>query len=273
MRKNGYQLYKCDDCHLMFYDFHNDYKSFLEMQYSKGYFTGEDKLRSYADYGKDKPYIVRNHAGYLKELMRFKKSGKLLDVGCAYGFFLELADRAGFDVYGIDPSGYAVSQAQKKFGKKVQCTQLSESDFPPKSFGVITLFDVFEHLENPKKDLTTLHKMLADDGLLVVATGDTSSFWANFTGRKWTFYNPPQHIFYFNQENITRIFNESGFHIHRTIRTGKWLSLRYVVHLARTVGESKLASMIDPFINKTLFGYIPLYLKINDNMVVFAQKK
>lgn len=271
--KNGHQLFRCQNCGLVFYDFKRDYKKFLEKQYAKGYFTGDPKLDSYFDYGKDKANIIRNMRWYLKGILRFKKNGKLLDVGCAYGYFLEVAEKSGFEVFGIDPSDYAVKQAKKKFGKKVKKAFLSETDFRQESFDVITLFDVFEHLEDPKMDLEKINKILKNNGLLVIATGDTGSFWARISGRRWTFWNPPQHIFYFNQENITRILKEAGFEVLRITKNGKWLSLRYILHLARTVGESKLAEFFYHKVKNNSFGKIPLYLRLNDNMVVFAKKK
>lgn len=271
--KNGYQLYRCQNCGLVFYDFKKNYKKFLEEQYSKGYYTGDPRLDSYFDYGKDKANIIKNMRWYFKEILRFKENGKLLDVGCAYGYFMEVAKEAGFEVFGVDSSDYAVKQAKKKFGKKVKKAFLSEVNFREKSFDVVTLFDVFEHLENPEGDLKKVNKILKDDGLLVIATGDTGSLWAKISGRRWTFWNPPQHIFYFNQENIKRILGETGFRIVKITKNGKWLSLRYILHLARTVGESKVAEFFYHKVKDNSFGKIPLYLRLNDNMVVFATKK
>ena len=270
--KNNYQLLRCDSCGLMFYDFTKDYAKFLEKQYSKGYFTGESSLKSYTDYGKDKKNIFRNMTWYIEEIKKYKKQGKYLDVGCAYGYAMEVADSNGFDVYGIDPSDYAVAQAKKKFPKKASVSYLSNMKFDDNTFDVISLFDVFEHLQDPRKDLSKLKKVLKKDGLLVIATGDTGSSWAKFSGRKWTFYNPPQHIFYFNRETITRILKEAGFDVITITTTGKWLSLSYIVHLAETVGENKIAKLLSPLINNTPLSRLALYLKLHDNMVVFAKK-
>ena len=156
--KNGYQLFSCDNCGLIFYDFKNNYKKFLKKQYAQGYFTGKAELNSYFDYGKDKNNILKNMRWYLEEILKLKTRGKLLDVGCAYGYFLQLANDKGFEVFGIDPSDYAVKKAQKKFGSKIIKTFLSKADFPEKTFAVITMFDVFEHLKDPKSDLLKIMK-------------------------------------------------------------------------------------------------------------------
>lgn len=273
LSKNGYQLMRCLSCGLLFYDFKKNYSEFLDKQYSKGYFTGQSDLRSYVDYGRDKGNIKKNMEWYVNEIKQYKTGGTFLDVGCAYGYAMEEAHEKGFDVYGIDPSTYAISQAKKKFPKKVQVMFLSQIKFKPDFFDVVTLFDVFEHLQNPRKDLQKIKKILKKDGLLVIATGDAGSLWSKITGRKWTFYNPPQHIFYFNRNNITSLLNEQGFSVLTIKTTGKWLSASYVLHLAETVGESSFARFISPLVHNTILGRIPFYLKLDDNMVVFARKR
>ncbi len=270
--KNNYQLLKCNTCGLVFYDFNKDYEEFLQNQYSKGYFTGESKLRSYIDYGRDRTNIMKNMQLLLNEIIVYKKSGKYLDVGCAYGYALEAAEALGFDVYGIDPSEYAIKQAKKKFSEKVSVNYLSDMKFPDCSFDVVSLFDVFEHLQDPRKDLRKLNKAMKNKGLLVIATGDTDSLWAKISGRKWTFYNPPQHIFYFNKATATKLLEESGFKVEKVTTAGKWLSMSYVMHLAETVGENKIAKLLSPILQRTPLANIPLYLKLHDNMVIFARK-
>ena len=126
--------------------------------------------------------------------------------------------------------------------------------------------------KNGKPEVKTEEGFSGTYDLLTIATGDTNSLWARLNGSRWTFYNPPQHIFCFNQENIKRILGECGFKIVRTAKNGKWLSLRYVLHLARTVGESKFAESLYWKVKDNLLGKIPLYLRLNDNMVVFAVK-
>ena len=135
------------------------------------------------------------------------------------------------------------------------------------------MFDVFEHLKDPLHDLAIAHRLLKRNGLLIIATGDTESLWAKINGRNWTFYNPPQHIFYFNRVTAKRILEKSKFVINKIESTGKWLSLRYVFHLAETVGENAFARSLYPLVANTFLGTMPLYIKVNDNMNIFAVKK
>ena len=134
------------------------------------------------------------------------------------------------------------------------------------------MFDIFEHLADPRMDLHRIFSWLKDDGILIIATGDTDSILPNLLGRRWTFYIPPQHLFFFNKKNLTTLLGQIHFQPVEWFRIGKWLSLRYIFHLARTTGESALAQLTYPLIKKTKIGKLPIYLPVKDNMVVIVRK-
>lgn len=272
--KNGYTLTRCASCGLICSDVQGDYAAFVERYYQRGYFTGDRSRMAYVNYEDDKPYITANMRKFLSLLRSFKPSGKLLDVGCALGFFTELAMQAGYDAYGIDPSGYAITKAKKLVGDgRIQKAKLSDIPIRSKMYDIVAMFDVFEHLEDPAHDLGIVQKILKDDGIIIIATGDTDSFLAKVLGRRWTFYNPPQHLFYFNRTNLTNLLERSGFTPVSWMRIAKWVSLRYVLHLARTGGESAIAEFLYRLITLLRLGKLPLWLPTRDNMVVIAKKR
>ncbi len=249
------------------------YDTFVEEHYNKKYFTGDLHRSAYINYKDDKVIIVRNMKTFLREIQKIKPSGKLLDAGCALGFFVELALKNGYDAYGFDPSEYAVSESEKLVGKnRIRHGTISSVRYPSKSFDIITMFDVFEHLGNPLADLQKLKGLLKDDGIIVIATGDTDSIMARTLKRRWTFYIPPQHLFFFNKKLLTKILAGGNMVPLKWFRIGKWLSLRYILHLARTTGESKLALQLYRVAEALHLGRIPLYLPLRDNMVVIARK-
>lgn len=274
LEKNGYSIYRCGVCGLARTDLHQNYEKFLRDHYSKEYFTGKQECGAYVDYKDDKPMIVCNMRKFLREIKRHKPGGKLLDVGCAMGFFVELALQEGFDAYGFDPSEYAVGNAGKLNGhKRITHGAIHTVNYLPKSFDIITLFDVFEHLVDPQRDLRTLFGLLKDDGILVIATGNTQSTMAKLFGRRWTFYIPPQHLFFFHHENLVTLLGKEQFEPMRWFGIGKWVSLRYVLHLGRTTGESKVARFLYNALSQSPLRKLPLYLPLGDNMVVIARKK
>ena len=274
LKKNGYTILRCSSCGLARTQLNEDYQQFVRRHYGRGYFTGDPRYSAYVNYKDDKSLISRNMSKLLAKITKYKPKGRLLDIGCALGFFVELALQRGYDAYGLDASNYAVHEARKLVGPaRIQEGTIDTVHYKEKSFDVITMLDIFEHLADPRRDLKRVRSWLKDDGILVIATGDTGSVLAKVLARRWTFYIPPQHLFFFNKANLTRLFGEERFTPRIWFRIGKWVSLRYVLHLARTTGESTLAKKIYPLANKTRFGKIPLYLPVRDNMVVIAEKK
>lgn len=272
--KNGYWILRCPLCHLGETDLKRDYTKFVKEFYSQGYYEGDPTRSAYADYELDKPLIVKNMQKFLSFIAKKKPTGKLLDVGCAFGFVVELAVNRGYDAYGFDPSTFAAKKAGKLAGKnRIQEGTIQQVNYPKSSFDVITMFDVFEHLQDPLADMRKLHSLLKPDGIIIIATGDTRSLAARIMKRRWTFFIPPQHIFFFHRKNVVTLLNKAGFVPRKWHRVGKWLSLGYVLHLARTTGESKLAKIIYALVRNTPLMRFPLYIPMKDNMVILAEKR
>lgn len=273
LEKNIYEIYRCPSCGLKSTDFKQEYETFVAGYYSKGYFTGEREYGAYADYQKDKTYILKNMQKFLTKIHTYKSGGRLLDVGCAMGFFVELAMKNGFDAYGFDPSDYAVGEAKKTLHGRIQKGMIQGVDYKEKSFDVITLFDVVEHLSDPVGNIRKLTRFLKDDGIMVFATGNSDSLTANILKRRWTFYTPPQHLHFFSPNTFTLLLQKIKLTQIERFSVGKWLSLRYVLNLARSNGESAFAGWLHAFVYTRKIGGIPLYLYMADNMVVIAKKQ
>lgn len=271
--KNGYWIYRCPSCSLRETELKKEYDVFIKEFYSQGYYEGDPTRSAYANYVRDKSLIVRNMHKFLSYLPTRVKPARLLDVGCAFGYFVELALTKGYDAYGFDPSEFASREAGKLVGPtRIKEGSIRSITYPKKSFDVITLFDVFEHLSDPLDDMKKLAGLLKDDGVLLIATGDTGSLAARLFKRRWTFYIPPQHIFFFDRTTVVDLLQRAGLTVRAWHRVGKWLSLGYVLHLARTTGESKLAHVLYKMISRTWLVRLPLYIPMKDNMVLEVEK-
>lgn len=280
LHKNGYDVYTCPSCGLKSTKLTVPYAQFIKEFYTQGYFTGVPSRGAYSNYDADKQYVTRTMGKFITTLKSLHPPAdasamtplRLLDVGCAYGYFVELAMSAGYDAYGIDPSSHAAGRAKQRLNGRIQEGTIGSVKFPDMRFDVITLLDVVEHLADPRTDLRRAASLLAGDGRILIATGDTDSLTAKLLGRRWTFYIPPQHLFFFNASNLTELLDQSGLVPVGWFRVGKWLSLQYIFHLARTTGESRFASWLYPIMETFPLGRIPLYLSMRDNIVVIAKK-
>ena len=287
--KLSHEIWLCDNCHLYTLKFDYDYDKFIHDYYQKGYFTGNKKLRAYADYEGDKAVISLNMRNYLRKIRSIVGARraspvstknapahrpKLLDCGCAMGFFMEEANRMGFDAYGVDISKYAAERAQYLFDGKVKLGPVEKVDkiFTKEKFDVITMFDLIEHLKDPILVIKKLKKLLNNDGIIVLQTGDVSSNWARRQGQNWHFFAPPQHLHFFSRDTITKMLESAGFKVIKIETEGKWVSLRYLFHMMRYANKDRIGDFFYKLTHKNIIGKIPILFKFGDNMIVFAKK-
>jgi 2-polyprenyl-3-methyl-5-hydroxy-6-metoxy-1,4-benzoquinol methylase len=166
----------------------------------------------------------------LKNLARYKKGGKLLDIGCATGFLLDEARKQGWEVYGVEFSNWAVKYAREKLNlPHVTQGTLKEANFSKGFFDAIIMTDVIEHLVDPKSTLDEIRQLLRPDGIFCCTTPDIDSTISKMLKAKWWGINQ-SHLFYFNRTTLEEMFAATGFfpiktHSHaRTFSLGYWFS-------------------------------------------------
>jgi 2-polyprenyl-3-methyl-5-hydroxy-6-metoxy-1,4-benzoquinol methylase len=162
-----------------------------------------------------------------------KKTGapaqpRILDVGCATGYFLELAKEEGFQPYGVEYSAYAAARARLRVGEEAifQGT-LEQSVFPKASFTAIALSDLLEHVRTPAGTLELAKDLLKSGGVILIMTPDTGSLSRYVMGQRWTHYKT-EHLFYFNRRSITWLANRCGLRVAHFERSKKALNLAYL---------------------------------------------
>jgi 2-polyprenyl-3-methyl-5-hydroxy-6-metoxy-1,4-benzoquinol methylase len=144
------------------------------------------------------------------KIKKFKKQGDLLDVGCSVGIFLDVARKNGFGVKGVEVSTWASEFARQK-GFDVVTGGLFDAAYRDKSFDVVVLNHVLEHLPKPVEILLEAKRMLKDDGVLVIGVPNFGSYMAAIKKGKWASLLPDQHIWQFTHESLLRVLTKSGF--------------------------------------------------------------
>ena len=151
--------------------------------YTEDYFAG-GHADGYSDYRGAEPVLRREFARSVEFIGRFSGSGKLLELGCAYGFFLMEAARH-FEVAGIELAADAVGHCRRA-GLNVLHGMADEANLQRIGcVDVIVLFDVIEHLPDPRETLALCHRYLNPGGIIVLTTGDFGSTLARLAGAKW----------------------------------------------------------------------------------------
>ena len=190
-----------------------------------------------------------------------KASGKVLDIGCATGVFLNGMKQHGWKCYGIEPSNFASEYATNRFGLNVFHGYLEDGFFEDNFFDVITLWDVFEHLSEPVETLHIISKILKPGGLLVITTPNANSWERKIFGKYWAGWDVPRHYHVFTPNTLQALLNPMGLREFK-IKSFTGMQGSLVISLRFLLGESKLPFWIKQFLisfSQSLISRILLY--------------
>jgi 2-polyprenyl-3-methyl-5-hydroxy-6-metoxy-1,4-benzoquinol methylase len=163
----------------------------------------------------------------LDKVSHLVATGRVLDVGCATGFFLEVVVAAGWDVYGVELSEYAAGVARRTFGERVFHGTLEQARFSDGMFDLVTLSDLLEHIPDVRGFLSEVRRVLRPGGIVQIVTPDVASLSSRVMGRRWSHYNQ-EHLHYFSRTTVVQLLSENGFKAESLAAASKYLSAAYI---------------------------------------------
>ena len=263
-------LYSCQSCGHMFAPLADLEPQFFEKLYGRDYFYGDE----YADYLADAELHRRNARLHLSTLLdamgKGRERGAMLEVGCAYGFFLREAFERGFDAEGIDISPDATEYA-RQHGLRARNVTLDAFE-PNIRFRVACMWDTIEHLPKPMDALTRLGELVEPGGWLAVSTGDLSSYIATLRGPKWRMIHPPTHVHYFTKSSIRKALDYAGFDLVAIEHAGQFRSLPSVVRNIGALQHRDVHRTVRLLETMPIVG-VPIYSNLRDVMTVIGQRR
>jgi 2-polyprenyl-3-methyl-5-hydroxy-6-metoxy-1,4-benzoquinol methylase len=199
----------------------------LEAIYGRDYFHGNE----YANYVLEGPSLKDNFRRRLRTLAHYvpeRHNKTLFEIGCAYGFFLELARNEFSRVSGVDISDAAVRHANGTLG-----VDAAKADFLDEGIGegfdVYCLWDTIEHLMEPGRVIAKISRVINARGILAITTGDIGSLLARVQGRSWRMIHPPTHLHYFSRATLERLLLRHGFEVLAVEYPSTTRSLRMIL--------------------------------------------
>lgn len=154
-------------------------------------------------------YMLSRKAALVKRTSGLSE-GSLLDYGTGTGYFANAMLCQGWKVKAIEKSPQARAFAKKQFGLNVEAEH-SLKDYPSMSLDVVTLWHVMEHLEHLNEMWETLHRILKDKGVLIVAVPNPESYDARKYKEWWAAYDVPRHLWHFSPSVMQRFGDKHGF--------------------------------------------------------------
>ena len=272
---------ECLSCRLMVLD-PMPSEDELHAVYNESYFDNEQltdadpaHVYGYVDYISERINKQKGYRNICENLRRLLLSAnprpRLLDYGCGLGFFLDTAFEYGFDVEGVEFNRWALGYIRKRYRYRTYGPEETPSTAP---YDVITMFDVIEHLREPFQMLDRIHGMLAEDGVFVVSTMDSTSLMSRLMGKRLEdFRRIREHLFFFDRDNLSSILGRHGFNVLKARSIGHSFELRLLASRMRATLPIVGAPMqwwlrAFPFMN----GW-SIYLNPRTKFIVYARKR
>lgn len=203
------RMFRCTACGTAFTHPMPD-DAFLTRYYTE-FHQGEGESGGYSQERK----MVRKHQSQLALVRRATGGaiGRMLDVGCGKGFFLEVAQNQGVSCEGTELSDTGVAFAREKLGVKATHGTIEslQGVFGPDSFDTVTMWGVIEHLPDPMQTLRAIHHVLRPGGWFFVQTGGGDDWLDRLLPGVNQWYDPPMHLFVFSSRGLSRAMTKAGF--------------------------------------------------------------
>jgi 2-polyprenyl-3-methyl-5-hydroxy-6-metoxy-1,4-benzoquinol methylase len=241
----------------------------LTQLYSRNYFFGEE----YSDYFADRRVLEKNFKLRMNVLNRYlsPNSQNLLEIGCAYGFFLNLVKNRFQSVQGIDLNADGVQYARQELALQTIEGDFLKVNFKDQLFDVVCLWDTIEHLSSPHLYLEKIAGHTKKGSLIAITTGDIDSLNATFRKKNWRLIHPPTHLHYFSMKSITKLLNKNGFEVIYKKHCGFYRSLENALYNIFVLRNKSL--FLYNLLKKTKLTSLDFYLNLYDIMYVIARKR
>ena len=227
-RKDAAAYHTCPDCRAIFQ--HppppaGAMISYADTEYEQGV---------YRDYVKAREMKMEHFGRRLQLILPRVKRGRLLDIGCSCGYFMQVAAQSGFEVEGLEFSRVAIAAADPAVRPHILCSSVDAFNGNG-SYDLITAFDLIEHVPQPKEFLKKVRQLLAPEGYLAMSTPDSEHFLRYVMGVYWPMLQPMQHLTIFSRRAMRLALEEAGFADISFERATKTISYDYLADQLRAL--------------------------------------
>ena len=280
--KDGFQYVKCQKCEFVYVNPRLNKKSLFEF-YNGPWVKVYNSKKFYSE----NEVVEKNNIRNLMEIKSIIKNGKLLEIGCGDGHFLQMArDNFHFEVFGVELDPETSEYARTKRGlANIKTGAFENIYYSENLFDIVYMNDVLEHLQNPHQILVECYKILKKGGLIVINVPNVDGLIYRFVGEKHTCVFGFEHLNFFSDKTLSTVLREIGFDVNKIIMNSSDFTLislfRYFfggttfTSISNSSKQHELPR-IDKFTNRLGEGILPKvanYLKRGSYISVYAIKK
>lgn len=205
---NGFPIVRCARCHFLFVSPMPSREELAACYQQPEYYEGSDL--GYADYMGDRARHTQLARERLRRIERmYPRRGRILDVGCAAGFFLDVAKTRGWEPLGVEWAPEMAAFAADLVRCPIAPT-LTDLHLPPESLDVVTLWEYIEHIPDPRAEIQRLVALLKPGGVLALSTPNTAYWVAVHQPECWREFKPPVHLGFFMHRTLAHMLELCG---------------------------------------------------------------
>ncbi len=170
--------------------------------------------------------------------------GRVVDVGCGTGIYLDGMREAGWEVQGVEPDSDAARIAREQFDIPVVVGPAEEAlrSLPDASFDAATLWHVLEHVFEPSDVLQEIRRVLKPEGALLIEVPNYGSLVSRIFGNCWFPLELPRHTFQFTRASLTSILDRNGF----AVQQWRWIASPVTLHWSLRILWRRLRGHVRP---------------------------
>ncbi len=200
--KIEYKIVNCDICDFVFipviYRKEISYENYRDEDVLAEVRKGNNRLK------------IKRHKLRIKFIRKFINNARLFDVGTGWGHFLYTAKLTGFETDGVEISKLMHYYAENDLGLKIRQGDFFDIDLPENYYDVVTMWDVLEHIDEPGKAVKKVHKILKENGLIILQVPQIDSYISKKQKENWGMFSI-EHLSYFSKSTIEKFLERYGF--------------------------------------------------------------
>lgn len=274
-----HKIVQCNDCDLM-------YAIPLEIDFREIFGEGDESAKIMSDtrtfsekfiriMDQKEKIQIQDYATSLTHVDTFAPNkGRALEIGCSHGYFLKELEDRGWEVYGIEPSVNRRREAKEIFNYDLTPEKLEDSHFPENYFDAIFMFHVIEHVLDPAKIISILHKYLKPGGIAVVETPSYDGLTYKLLKHRERSIQSNGHLFFFTKKTLREMFEKGGFITKRHDYVGRTLTLeRLFWNISKILRIKFVENMLSKFVAIFKLDRVKLHINMKDMQRIYCKKE